>query len=155
MDQLPDDVLVELGRVTWVSLHLEDAVAWTSVLANPADDNSAQISPRGRAAIDALKKTPVSEARDEVISWLEEALVALDRHRNEIMHGRPLVAPDADGLYSVSVLGVMPRKGRRGNPARPYGERPLTVEHLRATHDALAEIEGRADQILLRAHALR
>lgn len=154
MDELDDEVLTELGRVTWASLHLEDGVSWTCVLSNPDDDNARQISERAKAVKTLLGKQPASLPRDAVIAWLDKATDVLDRHRNQIMHARPLVAPGVDEASSVSVLGVMPRRGRGGRPDRPYGERPLTVEHLREAFEEIVAVEREANKILLLAHAV-
>src|SRR5256885_14792 len=54
MDDLPDDVLTELGRVTWASIVLEDAVKWLCSSIAPHD-------PRNRPA--SRSGDPTEQAR--------------------------------------------------------------------------------------------
>ena len=124
-DELPVDVLTELGRVTWAAIKLEDyAKSICSFIqpSNPREDRR-QISQKLKDATDVLKGWPDSSPRDQAAAWLQRAGQALER-RNAMLHATPMVPVAKDGSLGPLFLGEMPRKNA------PYTERALTVESL-------------------------
>lgn|SRR5215813_6751811 len=122
VDDLPIDVLTELGRVTWAAIKLEDyAESMCSFIepANPRTDRR-QVGQKIKDAQKVLTGRPASATCDEAKEWLERAHQAIEQ-RNAALHATPLVQL---GEPQQFLLGEMPRKGR------PYFERPLTVEAL-------------------------
>jgi len=123
-DELPEDVLTELGRVTWAAIKLEDYTAglcWLVDPANPRTDRR-QIGEKIKDAKKAVAAWQDPSPRAEMTAWLERARQALER-RNAALHATPMVWIER-GRDRRLFLGEMPRKGT------PYVERPLTVESL-------------------------
>jgi hypothetical protein len=144
VQQLSDDVLVELGRLAWAAMNLEDATGLVCWSLRGADDNNvAPISQRVTDALKVLRDRLQPEARDHVIAWLEDARDVLEAQRNQVMHARPLTMIGPNGEVGDALLGVLPRAGRGGRPDRNYEERPLTAEHLREAADAVAAVHAR------------
>jgi hypothetical protein len=128
-DELPVEVLTELGRVTWAAIKLEDYTEYICSNIDPVSvltDDRRQVSAKIKDAKKALATWPDADAalRDEATAWLERARVALER-RNAALHATPVmgIAPDFT-ITGQMFLGEMPRKNR------PYTQRPLTVESL-------------------------
>jgi len=124
-DELPVDVLTELGRVTWAAIKLEDYIedlCWHIDPADPRTDKR-QVSAKIRDARRVLAARTRSAARDEAAEWLERARQAIER-RNAALHATPIVWVGRERAGNRLGLGEMPRNGR------PYVERPLTVESL-------------------------
>jgi hypothetical protein len=123
-DELPVDVLTELGRVTWAAIKLEDYAEGICSDINPADPrtDTRQLSRKIRDAKKALAAWLDTELRAEATAWLERARLAMER-RNAALHATPMVWIKR-GQRDQMLLGEMPHKGR------PYTERPLTVESL-------------------------
>jgi hypothetical protein len=139
VDDLPIDVLTELGRVTWAAIKLEDyAESMCSFIdpANPRTDKR-QVSQKIRDAQEVLTGKAASATRDEARAWLKRAHQAIEQ-RNAALHATPVVGLGSGrhGEPRRFSLGEMPRKGR------PYFERPLTVEALSELRSVL---EGAAD----------
>ncbi len=138
-DDLPIDVLTELGRVTWAAIKLEDYVESICSFIDPANPRTdrRQVSQKIRAAQKVLADRAASATRDKSKAWLERARQALEQ-RNAALHATPVVwlEPRRHGEPQRFSLGEMPRKGR------PYFERPLTVEALSGLR---AVLEGAAD----------
>ena len=127
VDDLPIDVLTELGRVTWAAIKLEDyAESMCSFIepANPRTDRR-QVGRKIKDAQKVLASRAASATRDEAKMWLERARQAIEQ-RNAVLHATPLVRiePRRQGEPRRFLLGEMPRAGRS------YFERQLTVESL-------------------------
>jgi hypothetical protein len=134
-DDLPVDVLTELGRVTWAAIKLEDYTEGLCSLIEPANPRTdkRQISKKIKDAKKVLMSWPNSTARDDAMVWLERASHAIEQ-RNAALHATPVVQlsrspAGGQGLF----LGEMPRTNR------PYTERPLTVESLSALRSILED----------------
>ena len=123
-DDLPVDVLTELGRVTWAAIKLEDYASAFAGLPHPAAplDDRRRISQKIKDAEKALGGRTPSATREEALAWLARVRRAAER-RNAVLHAVPVVwiGGERDGEQG---LGEMPRKGS------PYVEWPLTVESL-------------------------
>jgi hypothetical protein len=137
-DDLPTDVLTELGRVMWAAIKLEDytedVCSWIDP-ANPRTDKR-QVGRKIKDANKVLSSWPDSSPRREAKAWLERAGRAIER-RNAALHATPLVWLDPGRRGELQLLlGEMPRNGR------PYVERPLTVESLTELRSVL---DGAAD----------
>jgi hypothetical protein len=125
-DDLPIDVLTELGRVTWAAIKLEDYTEGLCSLIDPHDPrrDRRQVGQKIRDTKRVLRSWTASAVRDEAIAWLERASQAIDR-RNAALHATPVVWVGRDPPGGQRrFLGEMPRLGR------PYVERPLTIESL-------------------------
>jgi hypothetical protein len=126
-DDLPTDVLTELGRVTWAAINLEDYVKSLCSFIEPADPRTDHrvVSTKIKDAKKVLADWSNPSVRDEALAWLERAGQAIER-RNAVLHATPLVWFEQPGQRGERrfFLGEMPRKGRS------YVGRPLTVESL-------------------------
>ncbi len=124
-DELPIDVLTELGRVTWAAIKLEDyieGICSTIDPHNPRDDRR-QIGAKIKDAKRVLANWTEPAIQDETTAWLERARLAIER-RNAVLHATPMVWVRPGGISEELFLGEMPRG------TTPYTERPLTVESL-------------------------
>ena len=144
-DDLPLDVLTELGRVTWAAIRLEDYaedVCWHIDPANPRTDRR-QVGQKIKDAKQVLAGRPPSAARNEAAAWLDRAREAIER-RNAALHATPVVRVGQvrRGEWPL-FLGEMPRKGR------PYFERPLTVESLGELRSVLEDAAGGWSDLVL------
>src|SRR5262249_5998176 len=113
VDELPIEVLTELGRVTWAAIKLEDyAESMCSFIepANPRTDRR-QVGQKIKDAQKVLTSKAPSVTRDEAMAWLKRARQALDQ-RNAALHATPLVSLVRRGEQQRFALGEMPRKGR-------------------------------------------
>ncbi|WP_432845996.1 hypothetical protein ACQPXB_35985 [Amycolatopsis sp. CA-161197] len=132
-------VLVELGRVTWAAINLEDMVGYVCRWINQADRDNAPASVRIDDARAVVDSTGGGNEQDRLRRWLDGARQVLEDERHQILHARPLTFMSPDGT-ETDVLGVMPRPTKKGRPGREYTERPLTVAHLRESHDAIVAV---------------
>jgi hypothetical protein len=132
-DDLPVDVLTELGRVTWAAIKLEDYTEGLCSLIEPANPRTdkRQLSQKIRDAMRVLEGWPSSPVRDDAVAWLERASHAIEQ-RNAALHATPMVQLGRPPATERRLfLGEMPRANR------PYNERPLTVESLSALRSVL------------------
>jgi len=148
-DDLPVDVLTELGRVVWAAIKLEHYAESLCSLIEPANPGTDKrpVSHKIRDAKRVLASWPSSAVRDNTVAWLERASYAIEQ-RNAALHAMPLIQlgrPPAteDRLF----LGEMPRANR------PYNERPLTVESLSALRSVLENAFSGCVDIALAAGA--
>lgn len=118
------EVLAELGRVTWVTIKLEDYAEGICSFIDPANPRTdrRQMGAKIRASKRVLATWPDRALADEATEWLERARLAMER-RNAALHATPM-AWIGPGRAKQLFLGEMPRTDR------PYTERPLTVESL-------------------------
>ena len=135
-DELPVDVLTELGRVTWAAIKLEDYAESVCAFIDPVNPRTdrRQVSTKIKDARKVMATWPDTSPRDEATAWLERTRLALER-RNAVLHATPMVWIDQGGNEQL-FLGEMPRKDSL------YTERPLTVEslaELRSQLDAAAD----------------
>jgi hypothetical protein len=147
-DDLPVDVLTELGRVTWAAIKLEDyteGLCSTIDPANPREDRR-QVSRKIKDAKRVLEGWPTSRIRDDAMAWLERASNAIEQ-RNAALHATPVVLLRRDGAEHQLFLGEMPRA------SRPYNERPLTVESLSGLRSVLENACSRWVDITVAAGA--
>ena len=142
---LPDDVLVELGKLTWAAIRLEDlADSLCNAVrhANPREDRRGI----GQKIKDARRDLKTWEEAPEVVqvdSWLARAGQALER-RNAILHSVPLRVFDRDGGDIGFALGEMPRGDHS------YFERHVTVEALQEVRNELEHAQqGWRNTVLL------
>ncbi|WP_409186475.1 hypothetical protein F9C11_20490 [Amycolatopsis sp. VS8301801F10] len=138
-----DEVLLELGRFTWDAMHLEDAVIQLSMVITMNLEPGLLVSQYVERARAELDRWPTSEARAEVLAWLNDAMTALDEERNEVLHARPEVLFDPRSGEWSRALGVTPRRATKKRAARGYQRRPLEVEHLRAARHRMALLDMR------------
>lgn len=125
-DDLADDVLIELGRVTWAAINLEDATKWLclSILRDDRRERPRFIKDLIHRAQDNLGGWPQSRARRDAFAWLKRAESAIDA-RNGTLHATPLTWFPIDSEEpSMQMLGEPQAK------RRPYYERPLTAASL-------------------------
>jgi|ERR1700733_674633 len=134
----PDKVLVELGRLVWAAINLEDVV-WTFCRAVEPYDlfDRSPVGTRINHALTALKKRPDGGLRQRAAAWLSEAKAALE-DRNEIVHSTP--------GELIAMLGA-PEPGTwlihfPNDPTKPAVHRAFTVDSLRAIRLRLEEARG-------------
>jgi hypothetical protein len=130
-DSPPDDVLVELGKLTWAAINLEDAVYTVCQRIEPVDDyRSVPIGKQISQAREALRAQPDEALRAKADAWLESASRAL-ADRNAILHAVPVtvmpLAPSITPGDLDPLLAHLPR-----DKAREPVHTPLTVSGLRA-----------------------
>src|SRR5262249_43753365 len=92
VDDLPIDVLTELGRVTWAAIKLEDYDENLCSFIDPANPRTdkRQVSQKIRDAQKVLTGRAASATRDEARTWLERARQAIEQ-RNAALHATPVV----------------------------------------------------------------
>jgi hypothetical protein len=115
---LSDDLLRELGLITWESITLEDHVYQVAghLTVDPDRD---PVGTCIRKASLKLQQLQPDRDLDDAIAWFEAARVALE-DRNALMHGLPKVAfrrtPEGtlypDGVEAIEDLGRENRIGR-------------------------------------------
>ncbi len=94
MHECPDDpedaVLLELGRMTWAAIKLEDVIPTMRRAIGPEPDrlSRAPASEWIKDALRCLARWPESETREAAIQWLNAAECAL-KERNRILHSVP------------------------------------------------------------------
>jgi hypothetical protein len=120
----PDEVLLELGRILWAAINLEDLaeIVCSSVL------GAGRREPTGKkikSALNEISSWVESPAREAGAQWLQRAQEALTL-RHSIFHAVPgegfLPYDDGEGTFVVEEPGGMwlqffPRGGR-GHPPR-------------------------------------
>lgn len=137
-DEPDDAVLLELGRLTWAAINLEDVVYEIRRAVGPEPASLAR-APIAEWIKDALKKLsvwPESEIRETACHWLLAAQEALE-DRNCILHSVPgtMVHIASDGAVTMhgQVLDHIPR--RRGGSFRRI---PLAEDEFRLVRLKLA-----------------
>jgi hypothetical protein len=146
-DELPDDVLIELGRFTWAAIFLEDyanGVCSFIHYSNPREDRRS-ISQKINDARRDLRSWKQDSDIEVIDAWLGGAARALDR-RNALLHSVPVVRMDSHGRPVGQALGEMPRSGKA------YFERHVTVEAVREVSDELRAARQGWREALLLAH---
>ncbi len=139
---LPEPVLLELGRLVWAAINLEDVVYSVCRAAKPRDTyDDTPAGPRIDRALDDLQRRPDDELRRDAEAWLNEAKAAL-MDRNHVVHAVPcLFVPLTEDVISGDLgtfLTHFPRKGK-GEPVHI----PLTVRGLRPIVRRLTEARVR------------
>ena len=146
-EELPNEVLLELGHLVWAAINLEDVVysVCHSVKPHREPYHGAAIGQRIDDALKDLKDHPDNELRATADAWLVEAKAAL-RDRNSVLHSvavtfEPL-APDITQGNTEPMLTHMPK-----NRARSVVHTPLTVEGFQPIRARLAMARIGWDQL--------
>lgn len=109
-----DDVLLELGRLVWAAIELENVVYYVCRSIKPRHeyDSDVPIGRRIDEALSDLARCPADEMREFADQWLRAAKDAL-AERNAVLHSTPTIRvvpggppPDPDGTW----LTHAPRK---------------------------------------------
>lgn len=129
---LPDDVLIELGRLTLAALDLEDAIYAVCRFIKPRHGplDTHPIGPRIDEARADLATCPAEPMRDRAEAWLAEAKAAMD-DRNAVLHAEAVSFvpwPDTVSIPDVprDWLHLRPR-----DESKPMVRIPLTTDGLR------------------------
>jgi len=128
-DELPDTVLIELGRLTWSAIHLEDltdSLCHFVVHRDPREDRR----PIGSKITEALRELRDRQSAQDIEAWLVRAREALER-RNAFLHSVPLVLLNERGQKVGPALGEMMRRNRQ------YFERRMTAPAIREVREEL------------------
>jgi hypothetical protein len=135
----PDDaVLLELGRMTWAAINLEDIIPTMrrAIGPEPKELSRAPASEWIKDALKLLAGWPESEAREAAIGWFESAQRAL-KGRNQVLHSVPvtLVTRHRDGRFTEhgQVLDHLPR-----GTSDSFARTPLAENDLRQVSRRLA-----------------
>jgi hypothetical protein len=144
-DDLPVDVLTELGRVTWAAIRLEDYAEDVCSRVDPRDPRRADgrfVSQKIGDAKKVLVGWGPSETRDKAETWLERARLAIER-RNALLHATPIawIGPGRGEQR--------PGLGEKSWRDRPYFERPLTVESLSEVRSVLEDAADRWQDLVI------
>ena len=137
-EPLPDDILLELGRLVWAAINLEDVTypLCRSVQPRFGPFDDVFISRRIDQARKDLKRRPADDLRKLADAWLVEAKAALEE-RNGVMHSVPTVYLQADDLdRSPEVTGQWLTHFPRDR-SRPVVRTPLTIEGLSRIRERL------------------
>jgi hypothetical protein len=136
----PDDaVLIELGRVTWAAINLEDVIPTVRQAIGPEPSKlvRAPVSAWIKDGLGVLATWPQSPTRETASKWLRAAHEAL-QERNNILHSVPatLIHVSSDGAVTThgEVLDLIPT--RKGGSFRRVS---LTEEELRRVCQKLAD----------------
>ena len=143
----PDEILRELGRITWEAITVEDRVYQVAghVVMDPENE------PVGTCigkTIKKLKRLGLHPDLAEAIAWLEEVRAALE-DRNAVMHGLPMISyvRTASGTVAPSGADAIEYLGRRD---RTVGRViPLTVADLTQISSRLANVSARWQQVTI------
>lgn len=131
-DELPDTVLIELGRLTWSAIHLEDltdSLCHFVVHRDPREDRR-PIGSKITEALRELRDRQSAQDVERIEAWLVRAREALER-RNAFLHSVPLVLLNERGQKVGHALGEMPRRNRQ------YFERRMTAPAIREVREEL------------------
>ena len=130
--ELPDAVLIELGRLTMAALDLEDTIYVVCRCIKPRHGpyDDYPIGPRIDEALADLGTCPDEPMRERAIEWLVEAKAAME-DRNAVLHGEAVTFvpwPDTTPIPDVprDWLHFFPR-----DKSKAMVRIPLTVEGLR------------------------
>jgi hypothetical protein len=135
----PDDaVLLELGRLTWAAINLEDVIGTVRRAIGPTPDRLARapVSEWIKDALEVLSAWPESGVRDTACEWFRAAQEALEE-RNAVVHSVPVVIySKANGEFTEHgpALDHIPRR-----KDRPFCRIPLDVDNLRLVSRKLAD----------------
>jgi hypothetical protein len=135
----PDDaVLLELGRLTWAAINLEDVVPEVRRAVGPEPDNLARAPAAEwiKDALEVLSAWPASDIRETASRWFSAAREALDE-RNSVLHSVPVTLITFDsGEITVhgQALDHIPR--RKDGSFRRIS---LTEDELRRVRLKLAD----------------
>jgi hypothetical protein len=139
-DDATNDVLLELGRLVWAALNLEDVVytVCRSIQPRHGQFDVHPISDRIREALSDLEKRPDDALRAKAAAWLTEAKAALDE-RNAVIHSTPVVPFDTSGSAETFQAGDPSLMHFRRNKRNDRVLTPLTVESLQRVRVRLQE----------------
>jgi hypothetical protein len=141
----PDDAaILELGRMTWAAISLEDVVyhMGDAVGLDTAELVQMQVSRCIKRVLEVLDGWPESEVREKARRWFNSAREALEA-RNSVLHAIPGVWVTLGVARTVTPHGpILEDLGGRG---RPYQRRSMTEEGLRPVRLQLEE--ARADWV--------
>lgn len=89
-DYPTDAVLLELGRLVWAAMNLEDVVYPLCQSVRPRHGHFEPLlaGPRIKEALEDLGERSANELRERAAEWLVEARDALEE-RNAVFHGTP------------------------------------------------------------------
>jgi len=130
-DSPSDEVLLELGRLTWAAINLEDVVYTVCQCIRPNGDyRDTPAVARIKQAREALTTQPDEKLRARADKWLEAAAQALaDRHA--VLHSEPVtfvsLSADVTPGDLDPLLAHFPR-----DRSRPQVNTPLTASALRS-----------------------
>ncbi len=114
-ETLPDDTLIELGRLTWATIKLEaccdeilSLIEWSVSPKSALRPTSQRI----QDAIEVLEGWPVERAQDAAIAWLFGVREALDR-RQTILHGSIINSVPFPGTVPIPLPPALSHVSRR------------------------------------------
>jgi hypothetical protein len=146
LDEPDDAVLLELGRLTWAAINLEDVIPTVRRAIGPAPKRLASepVSVWIKDALDALGHWPESEVRETACRWFTAARQAL-QERNSVLHSVPvaLFIRNDDGGLTMHGQALDHIPARKGKPVRRI---LLAEDQLRVVRQKLTEArEGRTE----------
>lgn len=145
----PDEAaLLELGRMTWAAINLEDVVygMGDAVGLDTAELARMQVSACIRRALEVLDGWPVSGIPEVASRWFIAARQALEA-RNSVLHAVPGVWVTIDDDHAVTQHGpVLEDLGGKG---RPYQRRWMAHDGLRPVRLQLEEARAGWVEIFL------
>jgi hypothetical protein len=128
-----EDALLELGRVAWAAINLEDRVYWVCrILDRPphALGGDPPISSRIAQVQAKLLTEPDDPAKQGMVEWLSAAEEAL-RLRNSVMHSTPATFEPLPGTEPIPGLEKDWLMHFPRNAKRPPVRTPFTADSLR------------------------
>jgi len=145
----PDDAaILELGRMTWAAISLEDVVynMGDALGLDTAALARMQVSACIKHVLKVLDTWPESETREDARRWFNSAGEALEA-RNSVLHAVPGVWVTIGDDHVVTKHGpVLEDLGRKG---RPYQRRWTTEDGLRPVRLQLEEARAGWVEIFL------
>ena len=147
-----DEVLLELGRLVWAAINLEDVVFAVCRAVNPRGGpyDDTPIGTRIRQARNDLEARPDPGQRAEVDAWLVAAEEAL-RERNAVVHGTPVtfvaLSPTIQPGITGPLLAHYPR-----DRSRPPVHMNLTVAGLRSVRIRIEKARAGWDTLAVSLH---
>ena len=140
-DELPEAVLIELGKLTWSAIRLESLTDWLCHFIRHTNyrRDHRTIGPRIKDALIELSLWPDGSSEvDQIRDWLAKSQLALDK-RNALLHSVPLILFN-QGQRVGHALGERPRANsgyQGGYHVRQMDESQL--REVRAQLDAAVE----------------
>jgi hypothetical protein len=149
----PDEtVLLELGRLTWAAINLEDVIPTMrrAIGPEPGRLSRAPASEWIKDALNVLSAWPESEIQVRACQWFRAAQDALEE-RNEVLHSVPvkLYTKNDDGRLTAQgqALDHIPRR-----EGKPVIRTPLAEGQLRRVRQKLTDAREDWIEVLLALH---
>ena len=151
----PDDVLLELGRIAWSAMELEDTVLTVSqaVIGCGPEVRKRPAGVQASEAVEVLKTWPQTDRCRAGQRWLSTAVDALSG-RHSVLHATVvrMAMSTADGDVHIDPAFWLHHTPARGRPGMPFA---LDSSELRAVREILVEARRSWEDVMVSLHIIR